>query len=124
MAQYLVELDGEGVHQMAQGISKMDSETLLDSIQNIEKLYMKLMIEYNYELQRASNLGVMSKGAQICRRKELEKRERERQRASRPEISGFSASRMSFGQPGSGEEDQKAIEEQIKENIPTGAHLG
>ena len=122
MAQYLVELDGEGVGQMAQGISKMESETLLDSIQNIEKLYMKLMIEYNYELQRASNLGVMDKGAQISRRKELEKMER--QRAGRSNGGGFSASRMSFGEPGSGQENQMAIEHQIKENIPSRPHLG
>ena len=40
----------------------MNDSTLFESIQNIEKLYMKLMIEYSYELQRSQALGIFSKG--------------------------------------------------------------
>lgn len=39
----------------------MNDPTLFESIQNIEKLYMKLMIEYSYELQRAQGLGIFQK---------------------------------------------------------------
>ena len=38
----------------------MGKQNLFDTIQNIEKLYMKLMIEYNFELQRAQNLGLFT----------------------------------------------------------------
>ena len=55
---YLRDLDKESIEELSGGISGMNKQNLFDTIQNIEKLYMKLMIEYNFELQRAQNLGL------------------------------------------------------------------
>jgi len=59
---YLCDLDKEGIQDLSQNVSYMNDSTLFESIQNIEKLYMKLMIEYSYELQRSQALGIFSKG--------------------------------------------------------------
>merc|ERR1711976_637745 len=58
---YLCDLDKDSISDLSQNISFMNDSTLFESIQNIEKLYMKLMIEYSYELQRAQSLGIFSK---------------------------------------------------------------
>lgn len=47
---YLKDIDKQGIDELSQSVNSMNDQTLFDSIQNIEKLYMKLMIEYNYEL--------------------------------------------------------------------------
>lgn len=39
----------------------MSDQNLYDSIQSIEKLNMKLMMEYNSELNRAQSLGIFKK---------------------------------------------------------------
>lgn len=54
-------LDYENVKEVANNLSNMADQTLYDSIQSIEKLHMKLMMEYNVELQRAQALGVFKK---------------------------------------------------------------
>lgn len=59
--QYLTDIDPEEVQELAQNISVMGNQNLFDTIQNIEKLYMKLMIEYNHELQRSHSLGLFKK---------------------------------------------------------------
>ena len=54
-------MDRGSINELATSITGMNDQTLFDSIQNIEKLYMKLMIEYSYELQRAQQLGIFTK---------------------------------------------------------------
>lgn len=44
--------------EQAQYLGSLADQQLYDSIQCIEKLHMKLMMEYNYELQRAQSLGI------------------------------------------------------------------
>ena len=58
-------MDKQSIDDLAQIISTMNDNSLFDSIQNIEKLYIKLMIEYHNEMQRAQMLGLLSKGKKI-----------------------------------------------------------
>ena len=55
------DLDKDSISELSTNISYMNDSTLFESIQNIEKLYMKLMIEYSYELQRSQALGIFTK---------------------------------------------------------------
>lgn len=75
---YLRDLDEPSIKELAQSISTMEEYTLYDSIQNTEKLYIKLMIEQHNELQRAQRLGLFNRGKKVLA---SAKKEEERKRS-------------------------------------------
>lgn len=57
---YLLELDKASVETYSNDLKSLPENSLINCIQDIEKLNLKLMIEFNAEMNRGKNLGIIS----------------------------------------------------------------
>jgi hypothetical protein len=59
MFNFLNEMDRKNIDETASQLGKLPESKLYDLIQQIEKLNLKLMIDFSTELRRAKDLGVL-----------------------------------------------------------------
>lgn len=57
---YLLELDKPSVETYSNNLKKLPETTLANCVLDVEKLYLKLMIEFNNEMKRGKRLGIIS----------------------------------------------------------------
>jgi len=57
---YLLDLDKNSIDAYSASLRALPDTTVYECLQNIEKLYLKLMIEFNTELKRGRKLGLIS----------------------------------------------------------------
>ena len=55
-------MDEGNIREFSQAVASMSDQNLFECVQNVEKLYMKLMMEHNNEIQRSHSLGLFKTG--------------------------------------------------------------
>ena len=58
---FLSSLDKQSVAETAQTFAQLPDQKLYESVASIENLFLKVMIEYNHEIQRSQLLGILKK---------------------------------------------------------------
>jgi len=59
MWNFLLEMNKEGVDTAASSLKNLPSNVVYDVLQNAERLYLKLMIEFDHEINRGKRLGII-----------------------------------------------------------------
>jgi len=59
MWNYLLDLDKEGIESYANSLKNLPPNTLYDVLQNTERLYLKLALEFDQEINRGKRLGII-----------------------------------------------------------------
>ncbi len=63
MWNFLLEMNKEGVDTAASSLKNLPSNVVYDVLQNAERLYLKLMIEFDHEINRGKRLGIIQNDA-------------------------------------------------------------
>ena len=58
--EYLLELDKASIESYSNTLKNLPENSLVNCIQDIEKLHFKLMIEFNTEMNRGKRLGIIA----------------------------------------------------------------
>ena len=61
MFMYLNEIDKQSIDELASAMARMDDRSVYESIQNIEKLHIQLASDFEGEVQRGYQLGLLPK---------------------------------------------------------------
>jgi len=59
MWNYLLDIDKEGIESYANSLKNLPPNTLYDVLQNTERLYLKLALEFDQEITRGKRLGII-----------------------------------------------------------------
>ena len=54
--QYLLDMNDKSIDELGTKLNNLPSNSLFDAVQTIEQLNIRLMLEYNVEVNRGKNL--------------------------------------------------------------------
>lgn len=54
-----MEINKPSIEELSETLSKMPDNKLYETVQDLEKLNIKLMIEYNMEIKRGKQIGII-----------------------------------------------------------------
>ena len=57
---YLLDIDKSSLETYSNALKALPENQVYDCLQNIEKLHLKLMLEFNTELKRGKRIGIIT----------------------------------------------------------------